>query len=127
MPTIKILVVDDLVLNRILLTEIIENAGYRYAQANNGKEAIDRLMKEDFDVVFMDIEMPVMNGFETTRYIRNKFLPPKNKIPVIAVTAHDPVTFFEDYKEVGFNALISKPFSLEKIKKTVASVLNLNP
>jgi two-component system, response regulator, stage 0 sporulation protein F len=111
----NVLIVDDIVMNRILLTEILQQGGYKFETAVNGKDAISKLEKQSFDIVLMDIEMPVMNGIETTRYIRKNFPPVKNTIPIIAITAHDPSSFFEDFEGVGFNELITKPYSLAKI------------
>lgn len=117
-----ILIVDDIFVNRLLLAEILKKIPATYAEAENGKVALDILSKADFDAVFMDIEMPVMNGLETTRYIRSNFPAPKNQIPIIALTAHNPINFFADFKDVGFNDLITKPYSIEKISRVVAQV-----
>ena len=87
--------------------------------SENGEEAIEILKNEEIHMVFMDIEMPVMNGIETTNYIRNELPPPLNVIPVIALTAHNPELFFEDYSDVGFDELITKPYSVEKIKEKI--------
>ena len=118
----RILIVDDIFVNRLLLKEIVKKFSEICFEAQNGKEAIDILNKEDLDVVLMDIEMPVMNGLETTRYIRNKISAPKNKIPIIALTAHNPATFFDDFKEVGFNQLITKPYSVDNILRNIQEV-----
>jgi CheY-like chemotaxis protein len=120
----KILIVDDIAMNRFLLSEIIEQAGYEYSMAKNGREAIQKIQAGDFNIVLMDIEMPVMNGFETTRHIKNKLPEPFCKIPVIAITAHDPASFFEEYEGVGFESLISKPYTLEKIEKAIGALRN---
>ena len=82
----KILIVDDIFTNRLLLTEVIRNIGHEFVQAKDGKEAVEALLKEDFDLVFMDIEMPVMNGLETTKFIRDNFDHPKNKTPIKSKT-----------------------------------------
>lgn len=119
MEKYNVLLVDDIFINRVLLTEIIQEIGSNYTEARNGKEAIELLEKEDFDIVFMDIEMPVMNGFETTRYIRKNFKPPKCTIPIVAITAHDPNSFFEEYSDVGFDELITKPYSVEKLRRII--------
>ena len=115
MRKIKILVVDDIYINRYLLKELIKILGHEYAEAQNGKEAIDLLMAEDFDLILMDIEMPVMNGLETTSYIRKNFPPPKNVVYIVALTAHNPSLFFEDFSDAGFDELLTKPYSLNKI------------
>jgi CheY-like chemotaxis protein len=115
----KILIVDDIFTNRLLLTEVIRNIGHEFVQAKDGKEAVEALLKEDFDLIFMDIEMPVMNGLETTKFIRDNFDPPKNKIPIIALTAHNPKLFFEDFLDVGFDELLTKPYSIDKIASLI--------
>ena len=66
----KILIVDDIFTNRLLLSELIKTLGHVSFQAENGKQAIDFLEKEEFDLILMDIEMPVMNGRESTEMIR---------------------------------------------------------
>ena len=116
---LKILVVDDVYTNRYLLSELIKLTGNEAVLAENGEEAIEILKSQEIHVVFMDIEMPVMNGLETTQYIRNELPPPLNAIPVIALTAHNPEIFFEDYSEAGFDELVTKPYSVEKIKAKI--------
>lgn len=116
---LRILVVDDIYTNRYLLSELIKLTGNEAIMVQNGKEAIEILEKERIDIIFMDIEMPVMNGIETTQYIRTKMASPLNAIPIIALTAHNPELFFEDYSEVGFDELVTKPYSVEKIKAKI--------
>ena len=112
----KILITDDIYTNRLLLSEIIEDLGYEYLEAENGKMAVESIMlNDDIDIVLMDIEMPVMNGLEAAKHIRQKLPPPKNGIIIIALTAHNPKIFFDDYKDVGFNQLLTKPYSVQKI------------
>lgn len=112
----KILVVDDIFSNRLLLHELIKELGFECIEATNGKDAIEILSKVNgIQAVLMDIEMPIMNGIETTKYIRENFTKPKNQIPIIALTAHNPEIFFHDYKDAGFNYLLTKPYSLQKL------------
>lgn len=122
MANLKILVVDDIFTNRYLLSELIKMTGNEAILSENGEEAIEILKNEDIHMVFMDIEMPVMNGIETTRYIRNEMPSPLNVIPIIALTAHNPELFFEDYSDVGFDELITKPYSVEKIKEKIRNL-----
>ena len=119
MKKLNILVVDDIFTNRLLLSEILAGIGHDTQEAENGQIALDKIMEQEFDLVFMDIEMPVMNGLETTETIRNTFTSPKNKIPIIALTAHNPNLFFDDYLDVGFDQLLTKPYSIEKITKMI--------
>lgn len=119
----KILIVDDIFVNRLLLKEVMKGMEVSCFEAQNGKEAIDLLQKEKIDLIFMDIEMPVMNGLETTLYIRNKLPSPLKYTPIIALTAHNPANFFEDFRDVGFNYLMTKPYSIEKIKSAIEEVL----
>ena len=115
----KVLIVDDIFTNRLLLVELLKSIGHEYKQVENGREAIEALETESFDLVLMDIEMPVMNGLETTIHIREKFLYPLNKIPVVALTAHNPQLFFEDFKDVGFDKLLTKPYNIEKLSAII--------
>ncbi len=119
----KILIVDDIVINRVLLTEYVKKLGYSYDQASNGQEAINKIKIGKIDLILMDIEMPVMNGIETTQYIRSEMDYPYSKMPIIALTAHNPNDFFETFDQAGFNDLITKPYLLEKISKTLNKAL----
>ena len=87
--------------------------------AKNGKEAIEAIETRDYDIVLMDIEMPVMNGLETTQYIRGEMPFPKNRTVIVALTAHDPEMFFEDFKDVGFDSLLTKPYNLKNLSALI--------
>jgi len=115
MKKLNILIVDDIFTNRLLLSELIKTLGHDSFQAENGKEAIELLEVHDIDLVLMDIEMPVMNGIETCEYIRKEMAPSKSVISVVALTAHNPSLFFEDFSDAGFDELLTKPYSLDKI------------
>ena len=118
----KILIVDDIFVNRLLLKEVVKNICSLCFEAQNGKEAIDIIQKEKVDLVFMDIEMPVMNGLETTKFIREKLPSPLRFTPVIALTAHNPANFFEDFHDAGFDYLMTKPYSIDKITKAILEI-----
>ena len=115
MGTLKIIIADDIFTNRLLLSEIIEDLGHEFITVENGKEAVEAVENNNVDIVLMDIEMPVMNGLEATKYIREKLPRPKCDTPIIALTAHNPKIFFDDYKDVGFSQLLTKPYSVKKI------------
>ena len=118
----RILIVDDIFVNRLLLKEIIKKFSKNCFEAQNGKEAIEILQREELDVILMDIEMPVMNGLETTRYIREKFNFPKKNVPIIALTAYNPDLFFKECKEAGFNLLLVKPYNIDSLKRNIEEV-----
>lgn len=86
-PIRRALVVEDSEVSRKLLTFILENAGFEVVVAANGKEGVDKFAKQSFDVVIMDIQMPVMDGLEATRLIREHEKQSGTRTPVIAVTA----------------------------------------
>lgn len=122
MEQYNFLIVDDIYMNRLLLKKLLQNNSNKSFEAENGAEAIEILKTEDIDVVLMDIEMPVMNGVETTKFIRTKFNSPLNKIPIIAFTAHNPNDFFSDYKNIGFNEILTKPYSLRNILRVMEKI-----
>ena len=111
--SLSVLIVDDIFINRMLLREILKNICTECYEAENGKDAIELLNRKNIDIVLMDIEMPVMNGIETTIHIREKFIYPRKNIPIIALTAHDVNVIFNNktFEEVGFNKLLTKPYS----------------
>ena len=114
----NILIVDDIVINRYIIREIVKKLGYKSWEAGNGKIAMDLLKENQFDVIFLDIEMPVMNGMETARAIR--LLPsPKNKIKIIAITAYNPSIIHDELNMTDFDSIITKPYSIEKIKESL--------
>ncbi len=111
----KVLIVDDIFTNRLLLAEVMRSLDIDFDQVENGKEAIDAFKDTDYDLILMDIEMPVMNGLETTKFIREEMPYPKNRVMIVALTAHNPQLFFEDFQDVGFDKLLTKPYSLDKL------------
>jgi len=119
---LRILVVDDIYTNRYLLSELIKLTGNEAILAEDGEQAIEILKNQEIHIIFMDIEMPVMNGVETTQYIRNEMPSPLNALPIIALTAHNPELFFENFSEVGFDELITKPYSVEKLRKKISEM-----
>jgi CheY-like chemotaxis protein len=112
----KIIVADDYYSNRLLVSEILKSLGHELIEARNGKEALDALENNcDVDLVLMDIEMPVMSGLEAVKYIREKLYYPKNKVPIIALTAHNQMNLDENLEDSGFDRLLVKPYSIDKI------------
>jgi CheY-like chemotaxis protein len=123
----RILIVDDIFTNRLLLVEIFRTMDIDCDQVSNGKEAIDAHASQDYDLIFMDIEMPVKNGLETTEHIRKKMVHPKNKTAIIALTAHSPELFQDDFRNIGFNRILIKPYTIEKITEILQDLTDWSP
>ncbi len=103
---IKVLVVEDIALNQLLMKTLLDDFGFERDIAANGKIAIEKLKENDYDVILMDLQMPEMNGFEATDYIRNTM---QSKIPIIALTADVTTVDLEKCMAVGMNDYIAKP------------------
>lgn len=110
-----IMVVEDDMINMMLITEVLKKMGYSLITANNGKEALEILRQYTPALILMDINMPEMDGFETTRFIRNMEEPIRS-IPIIALTADAMTGDREKCIAAGMNSYISKPFRLEEIQ-----------
>jgi CheY-like chemotaxis protein len=108
---IKVLVVEDIALNQLLMKTLLDDFGFDRDIASNGKIAIEKLKTKDYDIILMDLQMPEMNGFEATEYIRNTM---NSKIPIIALTADVTTVDLAKCKAVGMNDYITKPVD-EKI------------
>lgn len=117
----RILLAEDNLFNQQVVAEFIENAGAVVCIAQNGKEALDLLVNEHFDCVLMDIQMPVMNGFEATRLIRAN--PDWAGTPVIAMTASASDEIREFCLAGGMNDFIGKPFEPDVFYATIVKWL----
>lgn len=119
---IKVLVVEDVPLNQMLMKILLDDFGFERDIAENGKVAIEKMQTTSFDIILMDLQMPIMNGFEATDYIRNKI---NSKIPIIALTADVTADDLAQCKAIGMNDHIAKPID-EKLlyNKIVGLVVN---
>ncbi len=118
---LKVLLAEDNLINQMLAKKIMEKWGAHLDIAENGRIAIDNILQGDYDVILMDIQMPEMDGYETTKYIRTKIPLPKSLTPIIAMTAHALIGESEKCIALGMNDYISKPFEqkalYDKIKR----------
>ena len=105
---IKVLVVEDIALNQLLMKTLLDDFGFEQDIAANGKIAIEKLKTKSYDIILMDLQMPEMNGFETTEYIRKTL---NSKIPIIALTADVTTVDLAKCKAVGMNDYIAKPLT----------------
>lgn len=120
----KVLLVEDNELNRLLAYTILTQYGAIVTNAENGAVAIENMRKQKFDIVLMDVQMPVMDGISATKIIREEF---KSDIPIIALTANAIKGKKEEYMLAGMNDYIAKPYNEEKMIAVIANLLSKKP
>ena len=122
----QILIVEDNELNREIAVEILSEHGFHIDIAVNGAEAIEKLLKSEpgeYDAILMDIQMPVMDGYEATKHIREFENPQLASVPIIAMTAN---AFNEDRKATkacGMDGFMSKPIDMDEVVRVLQDVL----
>jgi len=116
----KVLVVEDIALNQLLMKTLLDDFGFELDIADNGKIAIEKLTNESYDIILMDLHMPEMNGFEATEYIRKKL---NSQIPIIALTADVTTADLQKCKALGMNDYISKPLDEKLLYSKIISLL----
>ena len=116
----KILVVEDITLNQLLMKTLLDDFGFEHDIADNGRIAIEKLQKKSYDIILMDLHMPEMNGFEATEYIRRKM---NSQIPIIALTADVTTADLNKCTAVGMNDYISKPLDEKLLYNKIIELL----
>jgi CheY-like chemotaxis protein len=106
MKGVKVLVVEDIALNQLLMKTLLDDFGFECDFAGNGKVAIDKIQNNTYDIILMDLQMPEMNGFEASQHIRYHL---DSKIPIIALTADVTTADLRKCKAAGMNGYVSKP------------------
>jgi len=118
---LNVLVVEDNVVNRILVTTILRKAGHNVVTAHDGQAAIEVYMSTPFDVVLMDLQMPVMSGYEATAEIR-RLEAGKSRVPIIALTANAMTEIQDECLRLGMDGYITKPLNREDLLKTIETL-----
>ncbi|HEY2249869.1 MAG TPA: response regulator, partial [Planctomycetaceae bacterium] len=121
--TLRILVTDDNPVNQLLAVRILEKAGHSTAVADNGQEALNALEREKFDLVLMDVQMPVLNGLQATGQVREKEKQTGKHLPIIAMTAHAMKGDRERCLEGGMDAYVSKPIQTQDLFLAIAALV----
>lgn len=122
--TKKILVGEDSSIIINLTKNVLAFENYQMKAARNGKQVLDLLEKEDFDLILMDISMPVMDGAECTKKIRSLTDPVKSKLPIIAISGNIHNYTPEEFRKLGFDDFIQKPLDYDKVLATVKKFLS---
>jgi len=117
---IKVLVVEDVKLNQLLMRIILDDFKFKHDIAENGKIAVEKMQTGTYDIILMDLQMPEMDGYEATEQIRKKI---NSKIPIIALTADVTADDVEKCKAVGMNDYISKPLDERILYSKIVSLL----
>ena len=122
----KILVVDDEEYNRLLFSKILQGWKVDFRLAENGMTALEILKTEKFDLVFMDMRMPGIDGLRTTRFIREEMQISETEMPVIFISAAPGKEDQEKYRKAGINAFLPKPFSEKMLLSAIIEATDLN-
>lgn len=117
---IKVLVVEDMALNQLLMKTLLDDFGFECDITANGKIAIEKLKEKSYDIILMDLQMPEMNGFEATEYIREKMYL---NTPIIALTADVTTVDLAKCRAVGMNDYISKPLDEKLLYRKIANLV----
>lgn len=112
----KVLVADDYEGIRKLLRDLFERLGLEVTLVEDGKEAVEIVLRQSFDLIFMDVQMPVLNGFAATRELRAKGII----TPIVALTAYAMESDRNECLEAGFDDFLSKPIGQKELKRILS-------
>jgi len=119
---LKILVVDDEKYNRLLFKTILNRLEMEYHEAVNGVEALDAVKHNRYDLLFMDVRMPGIDGLKVTRFIRNELKIGKSEMPVVCISAASVKKDWPKYERAGMNTFLPKPFTEKMLLDTILSL-----
>jgi len=120
LDTSKILLIEDNIINQDIILGLVENSGIIVDIANNGKEGVEKFKENKYELILMDLQMPIMDGYEATRIIREL----DSNIPIIALTANAMKEDAQRTKEVGMNEHLNKPIDVEKLYETLLKYIS---
>jgi PAS domain S-box-containing protein len=123
-PTLRILLAEDNPVNQLVVVRILEKEGYKVVVAENGIKAVEAAERERFDLALMDVQMPLMGGFEATARIRALEHARGGHLPIIGLTAHALKGDRERCLEAGMDSYVSKPIKQEALKAAIQEVLD---
>jgi CheY-like chemotaxis protein len=121
--TLQILIADDNLVNLRLARSLLAKQGHSAVNVSSGREALAALEQQSFDLVLMDVQMPDMDGFETTRAIRAQERVSKKHLPIVAMTAHAMIGDRERCLAAGMDSYVTKPVDAAKLFTAIADAL----
>jgi CheY-like chemotaxis protein len=119
----RILLAEDNVVNQMLAVRLLEKRGHHVQVAGDGREALEKLEKADFDLVLMDVQMPVMGGFEATAAVREMEKGTGKHIPIVALTAHAIDGDRERCLAAGMDGYVAKPIRPEELFEQIEALI----
>ncbi len=117
--SLRILVAEDEVINRIVLEDPLKEAGHKVCGAKNGEKVMEVFKNEEFDLILMDIRMPVMDGIEATRAIRTREKETGSHIPIIAITAYALEEDIDRFIRSGMDDCLVKPIDFDELNEII--------
>jgi CheY-like chemotaxis protein len=126
MPPLKILVVEDSASSRMLLVELLKQMQHRVVSARDGREGVDAAFVDRFDLVLMDLRMPVMDGLSATKIIRS-FGPSartSRRVPIVAVSSGSPGVSYDHCADSGLTAFLCKPVDQPRLEQVIRQVFS---
>jgi two-component system, sensor histidine kinase and response regulator len=120
---LSILLAEDTLANQKVIESILVTRGHQVIVSNNGQEAMDQISSRQFDAVIMDVQMPVMNGYETTAAIRRLERQTLHHVPIIALTAHSTDSDREACLQAGMDAFLTKPINVSELVRITESTV----
>ena len=123
---LRILLAEDNPINQMLVRTMLQKSGHTVRVVENGRLAVAAVAAEDFDIVLMDMQMPEMGGEEATRAIR-ALLAPKNRVPVLALTADVMAEHREQYLRAGVDGLVAKPIDWRLLSEAIGTAVGTGP
>lgn len=122
---VRVLAAEDNAMNQKILKRFLAHCGVKhFVIANNGEECVQKLVAEPFDVILMDVMMPMCDGYAATRKIRNLVDPTKSNIPIIALTASALLADVERCMASGMNDVLAKPYTREDLRAKLQAIMD---
>ena len=116
-----VLLVEDTEDNRQMMGRLLEMSGFRVVEATNGREAVEVAARENPKIILMDLSLPFIDGLAATRRIRD--LPGLNKVPIVAVSAHDTADFHHEALAAGCDAYLTKPIDFSELEEVMRRMI----
>ncbi|MBU2491974.1 MAG: response regulator [Bacteroidetes bacterium] len=119
----KILIVDDEQLNQLVIKNMIKLWGAECETAEEGNSAFKKIFDNNYDIILMDLMMPGLDGYQTAQKIRKEINPPKNQVPILALTGSTSGASIEKLSESGINDFAAKPFKIEELHAKITKLI----